>query len=151
MSGSPVVSIVMTYYERLDQLRNTLRSFQIQGYRNCEVIIVDDGSVKQPLVKETFTGYGFNVSVITMPRERAHANPCVAFNIGFAQARGEIVVIQKAECLHSGDVLQHVSRNVKRDGCFSYASYGIEKDGTLRLASGRSPDWRLGDGLEMAR
>ena len=62
-----LISIIMTYCDRLNQLNNTLRSFQYQNYTDFEVIIVDDGSIIEPINDMMFKSYSFPIHVINMP------------------------------------------------------------------------------------
>jgi GT2 family glycosyltransferase len=142
MSDLASVSIVMTYYERFAQLRNTLRSFYIHKYVNFEVIIVDDGSKKEPLSEKAFLNYNFPITVINMPLDKKYINPCVPFNIGFNKAKGDIVVIQNAECLHMANILNHVRNNLTDNNYLTYSCYSLNKDKSFELNN--NSDWNLG-------
>jgi glycosyltransferase involved in cell wall biosynthesis len=50
----------MTYYERWYQLQATLQSLQFYENLDFSVIIVDDGSVEQPLISEFLSKQGFS-------------------------------------------------------------------------------------------
>ena len=38
------ISVVMTYYKRIRELKNTLRSFRESAHNDFEVVIVDDAT-----------------------------------------------------------------------------------------------------------
>lgn len=142
MSDLTSVSIVMTYYDRIAQLKNTLRSFYIHKYLDFEVVIVDDGSQKEPISEKTFLNFDFPITVINMPLVKKYTNPCVPFNIGFKKAKGEIVVIQNAECLHMANILNHVRNNLTDNNYLSYSCYSLDKDKSLEL--NKNSNWNLG-------
>ncbi len=140
MSDLTFVSIVMTYYDRIAQLKNTLRSFYIHRYSDFEVIIVDDGSQKEPVSEKTFLDFDFPITVINMPPEK-YTNSCMPYNIGFEKVKGKIVVIQNAECLHMTNILNHVRNNLTDNNYLAYSCYSLGKDKSLEL--NEKPDWDL--------
>ncbi len=129
------ISIVMTYHNRLGQLKKTLDSFQNHQYDNFEVIIVDDGSEINPLSVNMFKEYDFSVLVINMPKKKKYTNPSVPYNAGFEKAAGDIIIIQNSECLHLNNVIDHARANVRDDNYISYACFSLSKDATLELIS----------------
>ena len=137
------VSIVMTHHNRVRQLFRTLRSIE----RFCdpaytEVIIVDDASNSEHRV--TFLQqFNFKSILIEVDEnEKWYVNPCIPFNRGFRQATGDIVVIQNAECLHMGNVFQHLQDHLTENDYFSYGAYSLPKDLTLLLDKG---NWQNAD------
>lgn len=138
------VSIVMTYHERLGQLRNTLRSFQLHGYRDVELIVVDDASVTEPIDARQFTALPFPVRVVNMGPDKRYLNSCVPFNIGIRAASGEIVVLQNAECLHVSDVVGHARTHLDAESYLSYACYSLGEAKTRQLMD-HPEGWALGD------
>jgi GT2 family glycosyltransferase len=133
MGSEPFVSIVMTYYERLPQLKNTLRSFQLLGYTRFECVIVDDGSVDKPLSDASLDGLGFPVTLVRMPTEKTYTNSCVPFNTGLSRARGDVVIIQNAECLHAADLLGYARANLTDRDYLSFACYSLSRSKTTAL------------------
>lgn len=123
-----MVSIVMTYFERSTQLRNTLLSFVEHGYGpDVEVIIVDDGSVAERAELPAF-GYDFDIRIIYIePAAKWYSNSCIPFNLGFAAARGDIVILQNAECLHLGNIVRHARANISESNYLSYACYSLDE------------------------
>jgi glycosyltransferase involved in cell wall biosynthesis len=130
-----MVSIVMTYYERAEQFKNTLRSFIDHGYgENIEVVVVDDGSVLQKAQSPDFT-YNFKLRIVYLrPENKWYSNPCVPFNKGFSEAVGDIVIVQNAECLHKDNIVKHALAHVNEKNYLSYACYSINKEKTGKLS-----------------
>jgi len=126
--NTPHVSIVMTYYERSEQLRNTLASFDYHGYgSDVEVIIVDDGSISEPASSVIGTS-NFQIKLIYLdPRKKWYKNSCIPFNIGINAALGDIVIIQNAECFHYHNVVRHAIANLDDQSYLTYGCYSINK------------------------
>jgi glycosyltransferase involved in cell wall biosynthesis len=102
--NSPLVSIVIANYNRTALLQNTLLSIQKSSYENYEVIVVDDGSHDQGSV--IALGKRFPQTTVH-PLIKHGINPCTAYNVGFSKAKGDIVIVQNAECKHVGDIIRH--------------------------------------------
>lgn len=139
--GKVSVSIVMTYFERLPQLRNTLKSFILHGYKEIEVILVDDVSQKQPLKNINFNCYPFPVKVISMPDKKKYTNPCIPFNVGLGVASGDIIIIQNAECIHLSNIVGHAQHNIAKGDYITYSCYSINRDKTEMLFAKK--DWDI--------
>lgn len=83
------VSLVISVWNRRDDLADNLRSIREQTVPPGEVIVVDNASTDgtAEMVREEFP----EVRLIRMPHDRYGA--CETFNIGFASARGKYVGI----------------------------------------------------------
>jgi len=123
------VSIVMTYYERMGQLQTTLDSFLFHGYgSDVEVVIADDGSVREPASSIDTSRYPFQVKILYFkPEDKWYLNACVPFNRAFAAAQGRIVIIQNAECFHHGNVVAHAREHVGKGLYLTYGCYSINQ------------------------
>lgn len=85
----PTVSLVISVWNRRDDLRDNLRAIAAQTVPADQVVVVDncsrDGTPE--MVRSEFPW----VQLVCMPHDRYGA--CETFNIGFATARGEFVGI----------------------------------------------------------
>ena len=116
-----VISIVMAYFNRKAQLEKTLVSIRDSEVKDYEIVIVDDAS-DEPLVCE-------EARVIRIEKEdKWWINPCIPFNIGFKEAKGDIVIIQNPECEHKGDILKYVTENISDGRYISFACYAEKKN-----------------------
>lgn len=124
-----LVSIVMTYFERKQQTERTLESFVYHGYfENVEIIIVDDGSIKEPLATVRIPS-GLNVKTIYLdPKKKWYSNPCIPFNVGFKNASGKIVILQNAECFHFHNIIEHAIKNMKEKHYLVYSCLSISEN-----------------------
>ena len=93
---APKVSIVITTFNRPELLEKTLGSFAMQDYTNYEVIVVDDGTDTDTRRVCMNNGATYiKLRDTTEPRNPAYAN-----NVGIKYAKGEIILLQNAECQH---------------------------------------------------
>ena len=123
----PKISIVMAYYNRKPQTLETLMGFQkmYTGKYNFELVIVDDNSNDKNRLEEDIKHFTFpiNLIVISTCEKGDRINPCVAYNRGFAEATGDIIIIQNPECFHIGDILKHTIENLGEQDYFSYSCF----------------------------
>ncbi len=100
MSGEPLVSVVIPTYNRAGLICQTIDNVLKQTYSNFELIIVDDGSKDDTLLR--LRQYGNRIRVIA----QANAGPAVARNRGAAESRGEIIAFQDSDDLWDPTKLQ---------------------------------------------
>ena len=133
------ISIVMTYFKRIKELKNTLHSFRESKHNDFEVIIVDDatgeGEHDSRNVVDEFPD--LDIKLIRIDAEdKWWPNTCIAFNIGFDKASGEKIILQNAECFHNGDVISHTANNLKENKYFTYGCYSLTRHVTDLLIGG---------------
>lgn len=120
-----MISIIIPYYNRKQLLFNTLKSIRyFKGDHDIETIIVDDGSDKEHHiynVKKLFPE--LNINLIVLERDSKWRGACIAYNIGFKNATGDIVLINSAECLHVGYILNYVINHLTAENYISFATY----------------------------
>ena len=128
---TPLISVVMAYYNRKPLLLETLRSISAsKQIDNVEVIIVDDGSSEEHRLEDLVGKYPFEIKVIRQePEDKWYLNPCVPFNMGIKEARGKFLVIQNPECFHLGDVLQFAT-TIPDHMYYTHHAYSLTKEAT---------------------
>jgi len=120
-----MISIVMAYQDRQEQLNKTLKTFANSYYKDFNVIIVDDCSKEDIVLPIT----PFKVNVIKV-REKTWLNSGVIFNMGFNRAlqyKPDIILITSPECYHIGDVISYAT-TVTEENYFSFACFKVNKD-----------------------
>ena len=121
------ISIVMAFYNRRPQLLFTLKTIRDSQYKNIEIIIVNDASDKEHEIDDILGIYDLNIKIINIKiEEKTWVNPCIAYNIGFKQAVGDIILIQNPEVCHIGDCLTFTINNLKSNDWLSFNCYGLD-------------------------
>lgn len=128
-----MISIVSAYYNRKDLLFNTLKSLENSKYKDFEFIIVDDCSDDEHRVEDFKDIFPFLKIIRLEKKDKWYVNPCVVFNIGFKEVKGDIVIIQNPECLHVGDILDTTSK-IKEDEYISFGCYSLTKEKTEKIS-----------------
>lgn len=132
-----MISIVMAYYNRLQQLDYTLQTINQSQYKDYEVIVVNDFSEESQNPKELKIKYpDINLRIFDMKDlypTKSYTNPCIPYNIGFSKIRGDKVIIQNPECCHIGDIISFTENNLTDSNCFSFHCYAANPDETLKI------------------
>merc|ERR1711964_878295 len=68
-----------------------------------EEICVDDCSCPEHRIEDLENRFHF-LKVIRLDNKKTKS-PCIPYNVGFSNARGNLIIIQNAECLHVGDII----------------------------------------------
>jgi glycosyltransferase involved in cell wall biosynthesis len=135
-----MISIVMTYHNRLKLLMYTLSTIYKTQCVDYEVVIVDDFSDRANSLSKVQSEFpNMKISVVKMAdfsKTRDYCNPSIPFNVGFKYAIGEDILIQYPECSHVGDVLTHAVNTLTDDNYLSYHCYGSKPEDLLLLRTG---------------
>ena len=113
------LSIVLPYYNRRSLILNVLKSF---GDYPIEVIIVDDGSSKEHQVDDILNNYNFEIKLIKLEPKTSWRGPTIAYNVGFKEATGDVIMINSSECVHIGDVIGYTFANFEPDNYFAFSA-----------------------------
>jgi glycosyltransferase involved in cell wall biosynthesis len=93
---SPGISIIIPHFERVELLRETLRSIENQSSSQWEVIIVDDGS--RPETYNSVTALGNN-RVHALQRNGGEKGPSCCRNLGIFASKGEYILFLDSDDL----------------------------------------------------
>lgn len=96
MSNFPLVSIIINNYNYDRYVRMAIESALHQSWQNVEVIVVDDGSTDKS--REIIQEYEHKARIIL----KENGGQGSAFNAGFAESKGEIILFLDAD-----DMLLH--------------------------------------------
>lgn len=121
---TPLVSVVIPTYNRAGLVCRAIDNVFQQTYTNFELIIVDDGSKDETLLK--LRAYGTRIRVIA----QENVGPAVARNRGAAAARGEIIAFQDSDDLWEPTKLERQLAALERAGksvpcCLSNVLIGV--------------------------
>ena len=135
-----MISIVMSYFNRLTQLRYTLKTIGQSQIKDVEIVIAEDfcdpGEQLHNIQKEF---PHLTIKVIRMSDGRVckdYCNPCVPYNTAFRACRGDTIIIQNPECCHIGDVLQYTKDNLTNENYLTFHCYAATKAETRVMQSG---------------
>jgi glycosyltransferase involved in cell wall biosynthesis len=120
-----LLSIVMPYYNRRGLLLNTLKSIE-HSKEECpiEVIIVDDGSDTAHQILDVPDMFSFKIKLFVLKREiNKWRGPTIAYNVGFSQVEGDVILINCAEGFHAGNIIEYVFKNFKEKSYMSFSAY----------------------------
>jgi hypothetical protein len=101
-SGPPLVSIVITCYNYERYVAAAIEAALAQTHRRTEVVVVNDGSTDGSL--EVIGRYADRVRVVDKP----NGGSISAFNRGFAESTGDIVMFLDADDLMASDAVAEV-------------------------------------------
>ncbi|WES95956.1 glycosyltransferase family 2 protein [Chryseobacterium arthrosphaerae] len=130
------ISIVTAYYNRKKLFENTLSSIVSQTpdpSMELEVIAVDDGSDEEERLEDLTEQYPFLKVIRLEKADKWYFNSCIPFNIGFREAKGDIVILQNPECLHYGDVLKYTQKHINDSNYISFSCFSLGIESTDNL------------------
>lgn len=126
-----MISIVMAYYNRLPQLKYTLKTFEKSSCKNFEVVIVDDYSFKDHSINQLPREYpSLNLKIINMQdisSKKTYIGPSIPYNVGFQKSQGDKIIIQNPECCHMGDVISYAENNLHDNLYLSFHCFASGK------------------------
>lgn len=121
----------------------TLATIAKSNYSNFEVIVVDDASREEERVEYLQQHFPFLKVFRIEEDEKWYINPCIVYNKAIAKATGDIIIIQNPECLHIGDVVSFIAKNVTDSDWLSVSTYAFNFNYTYIIQNeGRIPDFR---------
>lgn len=123
----PRVSVIIPFYKQEGYLPATIASVRAQGYANCELIVVDDGS---PVPASAVLGELDDIVLIRTENRGVSA----ARNTGAARSTGEYLLFFDADDLMPpGSIAAHVKalKSAPEAGLCFAARRDIRADGTV--------------------
>lgn len=138
---TPLVSIVINNYNYGRFLRDAIESAINQTYPNVEVIVVDDGSTDES--REIIAQYAERGRVVPVLKE--NGGQASAFNAGFANAKGDIIIFLDADDVLLSKAAEEVASVWRPD--LSKVQYRLEIiDGTGKRQGSFVPNTRMPSG-----
>ena len=132
------VSIVMTYYNRIEQILNTLQTIEETSYPKnlIEVICYDDRSEIEPLIFD-LQKFSYSIRIIygKLDRDETIINPTYSYNQILRHVTGEYIILQNSECMHIGDIISNTVCELEKNinvlvsqPCFATGNEQITKE-----------------------
>lgn len=126
-----MISLVMAYYNRLPQLRYTLKTIEKSSSKNFEIVIVDDYSSEEHSIDKISSEFkSLNFKIIKMQNinsKKTYVGPSIPYNVGFRESQGDKIIIQNPECCHMGDVIDYTDNNLSDDLYLSFHCFASGK------------------------
>ena len=101
---NPLVSIIVPAYNEEKVIANCVKSIESSGYKNIEIILVDDGSSDQTLKIMRRYENPPKVQVIA----QKNGGKASALNHGFQQAKGEILLFVDADGIFTHSTIREM-------------------------------------------
>lgn len=122
-----MISIVSAYYNRKPQFYRTLKSISKSEFKDFEYVVVDDGSSTEHRLEDLVNEFPFLRVIRVEPKDKWYVNPCIPFNKGIFETKGNIILLQNPECLHVHDVLKYVNENIDDTKYLTISAYAINE------------------------
>lgn len=109
------VSIVMTHYRRTDLLERSFVSIASQMPKaQYEIVVVNDDQPNKRLIHlcQRFVEFGIRVRILNTFRSAPFRNQSYAMNCGVKSANGYVIILQSAEVMHTGPVIDGMNQLV---------------------------------------
>jgi glycosyltransferase involved in cell wall biosynthesis len=90
MTDSPLVTVIIPAYNRVDYIEQTIASVLEQTYPQVQLIVIDDGSTDGTC--EKIQAFGNKLQLLTHPDHR-NKGQSASINLGLRQARGKYIAI----------------------------------------------------------
>ena len=136
-----MVSVIVSFYERLEQMRCCLDALALCSQDFDEAVIADDGSSDETVrrLKEMLKAYDFPVTHVTHPKEGFRLS--ATRNNGIRHARGDYLIFLDCDFLVLPDAIRH-HRQLARAGRFVAGSckYLTEEQSRIILDAKISPE-----------
>jgi hypothetical protein len=131
----------MSYFNRLDQLRYTLKTISQSQVKDLEIVIAEDfcdPAEQLHRISAEFPHFNIQVSRMSDIRpKKDFCNTCVPYYAAFRATRGDMIIIQNPECCHMGDVLQYTLDNLTNENYLTFHCYAATKSETRVMQSGQ--------------
>lgn len=137
MVRSPTVSVVLPVLNGEPYLSACIDSILTQSHRDCEVLIVDDGSTdrSRAIAEEFARAHPERIRILTHPRGR-HVGISASRNLGVLRSRGKYVAFQDADDVWEDDKLSSQVDVLQRHPEIGlvFSGYRTLKDDRIELA-----------------
>jgi glycosyltransferase involved in cell wall biosynthesis len=130
MKHKPLITIIINNYNYSHFLKAAIESSLDQTYSEVEVIVVDDGSTDNS--REIISEYAGRVLAVL----KENGGQASAFNAGFAQSQGEIVIFLDADDTLLSGTARRVSEVFQASPATAKVEYRLEVMDTAGKASG---------------
>jgi glycosyltransferase involved in cell wall biosynthesis len=109
MTDSPV-SVIVSFYNRIDYLRLILAALEHQTFRTFEIVIADDGSTEEVVEEIKAVAENFPIPIRHVWHEDAGFRKTTILNKAVVESVGEYLIFMDGDCIpHHRFVEEHYS------------------------------------------
>ena len=136
MSAKPLISVVLTTYNRSDALAVVLAALQRQTDKDFEVVIADDGSqpAHRARIREAANRCSFALAYVWHPD--VGFTVARARNLGVAQSRGSYLILLDGDCVPDVDFIAQHRRLMQTGFLVNGSRCLLSPDFTQRVLGG---------------
>jgi len=136
MSANPLISVVLTTYNRSDALAVVLAALQRQTDKDFEVVIADDGSqpAHRARIREAANRCSFALAYVWHPD--VGFTVARARNLGVAQSRGSYLILLDGDCVPDVDFIAQHRRLMQTGFLVNGSRCLLSPDFTQRVLGG---------------
>ena len=120
MTSTPLVSVIITTYNRADKLKDAIESLLNQTYKNIEIIVADDGSTdKTKELVEQYPQIAYHY--------KENGGQASGRNLGFRHAKGDLIATLDSDDVWYPNFLEKCVQKIEGDGLdFVFANWNQE-------------------------
>jgi len=126
MVQSPLVSVVIPFYDHLDWMIEAVNSVLNQTYKNIEVIVINDGSTEN--MEDFITTFSNKIIYI----HKDNGGPATARNLGIEMAKGDYIAFLDSDDKWLPTKLEKQIAIMERTNCIwshtAYETFDTEQD-----------------------
>jgi len=151
LPAEPLVSIIVTVYNKAPFLSQSLESLLAQTYGNIEIIIVDDGSTDGG--REIIARYKERDSRITVIHNTENLGPGGSANVGIAASKGELLARLDADDISFPHRIELQVKEFQKDPDLIFCSglsVEIDEDGRAGRTRGLAMEPDIFAGRQLA-
>jgi len=109
-------SVIIPLYNRPQEIKELLETLTHQTYRNFEVMVIEDGSVKD--AADIVKSFSDQLNIRYFVKENEGQG--FTRNYAFARAKGDYFIIFDSDCLIPPDYLENVEKRLSTDYLDAY-------------------------------
>ncbi|HED05754.1 MAG TPA: glycosyltransferase [Ignavibacteria bacterium] len=129
------VSVIISFYNKIDYLKLVLSGFERQSFRDFEIIIADDGSNQKVVDEIEKLSLEVPFQFIHLWQEDKEFRKNKILNRAIVDSRGEILIFIDGDCIpHSEFIKEHVNYSLKRV-CLTGRRVNLSEKLTIQLTS----------------
>ena len=124
MEFNPLVSIIIPVYNGSDYLAQAIQSALEQTYKNCEIIVINDGSNDNGATRKVALSYGEQIRYF----EKENGGVSSAFNFGIRTMNGEYFSWLSHDDMYFKDKLEvqiEILKNIKDKNTVLFSEYAL--------------------------